>query len=1362
MSDFSVTVGGDFSELLQGFKLVERSAQQSGQAAGQALGGGIQGAVNRSIDALLADLGRLKAQKAAVNVDGGQVIVLNQQISAVQKQIDTLRSARVAVQADPRSIEGLNAKLAGLQSELGKVAIGSQRFRELQTAIGATEKELAKAGQSTGGLRALDGVVQGIAFSLANTLTNAAAAALQGLAAIPQQVRQFDSAKAAVRTLGVDADDLGNRLLKLSASTKGNVSAVDLLKASYDVASSGFASAADATNILSAAQDGAVGGFTDINTVADAATSVLNAYGLSSDKARKLIDGFIQTQNDGKITVGQYATEIGRIAPVAAASGVSIEELNAAISVATAQGVPVGSTFAGLRQAISSILKPSVEASTYAKQLGLDFSASALKAKGFGGLLTEVAKRTGGSADAIIKLTGSVEAQAAIQPLVNDQLAKYNQFLRNQAGAAGVAARSAEQATNTIDGSLKRLGNTFSNLAVQAFEGLAPPVTAVINAFNNVVNVALNLPGPVRAVAGALVALTSAYVGARTAAALFTAVLQTQQVQELIGFFRSIASTIKQDFQRAIVAAKVEWQVFTTAVRSQGLLSAIGGIGKALLGLAGQVAVVALRFAYIAAAVEAYQKITGAASEASEGYKERLLETQKALDAVSGSTENASEANKALAQNSNGVIKFFENLPIALRLIAAPLEGVIRLFYSAVDNFSKANALGTISDQSQQLQAKFTEVQQAAQKTFVELKNATTLTPEQAKSVQERIASLQSIKEAATGQAAAYRELAASYRAAGNNDLAKIAEQNAKNMEVEASVSGRLIVALQGVADRTNKTTGAKVENIAKTKEQVDAIEKQKKAEDELNKILASAPVRNLEAQLAVGQQLLGLTKAVGDLEQSRFNVTRSALQFELKGLEERGAGESAIAAKKAEIDRVDRAALSARYQALVQQQALERQMLLLSQEKARTEANLQILEQKAKILEAQANLAKATTAEEKAAAQAQVNLQNQILGVVEQKAGTLAKTQPIERAIAAAAGETARNGLQAEAAAKGFKIAADGSLVASRNLSSGMERVAVFSGQSAQEQERFRGIAQQAGLAIGRAADGSLVLGRNQQDVARAVQSTNAELGKTKGGYDAGTRAAGGTKTATDQLRQSLVNAGVAADDVAELIGDSGSSARDARGSTDALRNSLAQGKTPAGDIANAFVSTGKNAPAAAQGARDFAAFLSSAKVFAERIASLNLAGGMTAVRDRTREAAVEAQRFYDWLLKASNLPGSRWTGGPVEAGAEYKINELGQEAFLSAGRLSLINAPQNAIWRAPSSGVVVPAGITARLQDAGALPSAGGMAAPGGTAELAVEIGKLRQEVGELARRQWNINVTQRTGVSGSQVLRTLQQLR
>jgi TP901 family phage tail tape measure protein len=1275
------------------------------------------------------------------------------------------------VQADPRSIEGLNAKLAGLQSELSKVAIGSQRFNELQDAISATEKELAKAGQSTGGLRALDSVIQGIAFSLANTLTNAAGAAFQAIGGIANQVREFDTAKAAVRTLGVDADDLGNRLLKLSASTKGNVSAVDLLKASYDVASSGFASAADATNILSAAQDGAVGGFTDINTVADAATSVLNAYGLSSDKARKLIDGFIQTQNDGKITVGQYATEIGRIAPVAAASGVSIEELNAAISVATAQGVPVGSTFAGLRQAISSILKPSVEASTYAKQLGLDFSASALKAKGFGGLLTEVAKRTGGSADAIIKLTGSVEAQAAIQPLVNDQLAKYNQFLGNQAGAAGVAARAADQATATVDGSLKRLANTFSNLAVEAFQGIAPAVTAAVNAFNTILNAIGAIPGPVKALIGVVVGVPAAFAAATAAVVVFRGVLQTAVIQDFAASFVSLGGSLTTTFVGGVRAAAAAVPALIAQIAALGATNVgtvitglattlkttfLSAVGAAAQGLASFVAYLSsVSFANFIAGVRA---ATAAIAPLALAIGGLIAAVQAWQFVLGGSEEGAAAFADANKQADEAVARLGESIKVTADEASKGRAPIIGLFQDAREQMAQLAAAQELT----RLQESFTKVQTSAISFLNTLKSGTAVTAEQAAEAQKYVESLRQIATAAQSTAQSLRVKAEEARRAGNTELAKQYLIQANALDSEARASGNLATALTNQANRAGAAGAATAAQTALTKEQEAAVKERAKAEDELNKILANAPVRNLEAQLAVGQQLLGLTKAVGDLEQSRFNVTRSALQFELKGLEERGAGESAIAAKKAEIDRVDRAALSARYQALVQQQALERQMLLLSQEKARTEANLQILEQKAKILEAQANLAKATTAEEKAAAQAQINLQNQILGVVEQKAGTLAKTQPIERAIAAAAGETARNGLQAEAAAKGYRIAADGSLVATRNLSAGMEQVAVFSGQSAKEQERFRGIAQQAGLAIGRAADGSLILGRTQQDVTRAAQGMNSELGKAAGGYNSGTRAAGGTKTATDQLRQSLVNAGVAADDVAELIGDSGSSARDARGSTDALRNSLAQGKTPAGDIASAFVATGKNAPAAAQGARDFAAFLSSAKVFAERIASLNLAGGMTAVRDRTREAAVEAQRFYDWLLKASKLPGSRWTGGPVEAGAEYRINELGQEAFLSAGRLSLINAPQNAIWRAPSSGVVVPAGITARLQDAGALPSAGGMAAPAGTAELAVEIGKLRQEVGELARRQWNINVSHRTGPTGSQVLRTLQQLR
>ena len=289
--------------------------------------------------------------------------------------------------------------------------------------------------------------------------------AVAALGKVFQTVAQQDFASAKIKTLGVDADVLVPKLSTLSNELSGQVSQLDLLSASYDVASAGFGEVAQLTDVLKASQLGATGGFSDLATVADATTSVLNAYGLSSDQAAKLVDGFIQTQNDGKIVVDQYAQQIGRLAPIAAGAGVGIDELNAAISTVTATGVPVESTFAGLRQVIASIQKPTSEAAKAAEKLGIDFSATALSTKGLGGVLQEVVDKGGASEETLALLFGSVEARTAVLPLLNDQLVSFNENLENQANAQGNAAKAAFTASNTIQGQLTRLGSAFTNLA---------------------------------------------------------------------------------------------------------------------------------------------------------------------------------------------------------------------------------------------------------------------------------------------------------------------------------------------------------------------------------------------------------------------------------------------------------------------------------------------------------------------------------------------------------------------------------------------------------------------------------------------------------------------------------------------------------------------------------------------------------------------------------------------------------------------------------------------------------------------------------------------------------------------------------
>jgi TP901 family phage tail tape measure protein len=371
-----------------------------------------------------------------------------------------------------------NQSTVALTDSAGRLRDQFGRLVPQQKAAADELERFGKTAGNQGVFGSLGREIAGIAFQLG---------ALGVAAKAFDQLKKADDASAALKTLGVNTVELGSNLQLVSAELKGNVSTLELTQAAYDVASSGFSKAADATQILRASAQGARGGFSDLNTVADAATSVLNAYGLSADQATKIIDGFITTQNDGKIVVDQYAQQIGKVAPIAAAAGVGIDELNAAISAATAQGVPVDATFSGLRQAISNILKPSKEASDLAAALGLNFSASALQAQGLGAFLQDVAAKTKGSAEANAVLFGSVEALTAVQPLLNDQLVKYNQFLGNQQNNAGAAAQASSVATQTINSGIQAIGNALSNLVTSSnFSSLGTSLAGVAETINNI------------------------------------------------------------------------------------------------------------------------------------------------------------------------------------------------------------------------------------------------------------------------------------------------------------------------------------------------------------------------------------------------------------------------------------------------------------------------------------------------------------------------------------------------------------------------------------------------------------------------------------------------------------------------------------------------------------------------------------------------------------------------------------------------------------------------------------------------------------------------------------------------------------
>jgi TP901 family phage tail tape measure protein len=382
--------------------------------------------------------------------------------------------------------QAITAQIAALKQVQSTVQFGGALYQKAGAQIQQYQAVLNSVNTPAEKTVGLFGRLKQAAGSLVGQLAITASAA--GLVRTAFAILQEQSkAEGGLRTLGVDANAASAAFMKLSIELRGQASAVELTAAAYNVASAGFTKVADQTVILSAATKGAVGGFSDINTVADATTSILNAYGKSANDAGIIVDQLIQTQNDGKTTVAQYADAIGRVIPTAAAAGVSIEEINAAVAALTVKGTISSESVSGLKAAIAAIIGPTAEAQAKARELGIEFNAEALASKGLTGVLNDVAKATNSNTGEMNQFFGSAEALNAVLSLTAGSGQKFAQYLENQKNATGAADKAFQDMSNTLGGALKEVDTAFKNLVV-AFAPITPAIIAPFKVLAGAVN----------------------------------------------------------------------------------------------------------------------------------------------------------------------------------------------------------------------------------------------------------------------------------------------------------------------------------------------------------------------------------------------------------------------------------------------------------------------------------------------------------------------------------------------------------------------------------------------------------------------------------------------------------------------------------------------------------------------------------------------------------------------------------------------------------------------------------------------------------------------------------------------------------
>jgi len=451
-----------------------------------------------------------------------------------------------------QSVAGLSQSFSGISDAANKSASQIRAeliksLKEAETQLKAlsgqkvTPEVLLKKGQILGQIDAIKGQLRDVdklvakpKIALPNSLElNAIAQSFSAIGGALSELKnsavasfkEFDAARTRLTTIGDAGKALAGDLRGLSKELGFQATAADLATGGYDVLSGGFNKTGDAAKVLKAATVGAVGGFSDATKVSKALVATLASYGATADDAASFVDKFSSVQQNGLITIDEYADRIAQVAPIAAQAGVKLDELNGFIATATSFGVPARQTFSGLRAAISSTLKPSSEAVDLAEKLGVSFGAQALKTKGLSGILGELNAKGLDTAENLSILFGSVEAVAALAPSAGKGFKILTANIDASANSAGTATKNFDIVANSIGGQAKALQNELNESLSQFGEKILAVTNPVIAGTAAIVRAFNALPGPMQAIIAVIVGGGAAVAGLGAAIATIGAIV---------------------------------------------------------------------------------------------------------------------------------------------------------------------------------------------------------------------------------------------------------------------------------------------------------------------------------------------------------------------------------------------------------------------------------------------------------------------------------------------------------------------------------------------------------------------------------------------------------------------------------------------------------------------------------------------------------------------------------------------------------------------------------------------------------------------------------------------------------------------
>ena len=475
------------------------------------------------------------------------------------------------------------------------------------------------------------------------------------------------------------------------------IKAPEAAKALYSIVSAGH-DGADGMKILEVSAKAAVGGLTEAETAADAITTILNAYKMSAEEAGTVSDQLFTTVRLGKTTFGELGTSIAQVAPIAAAYGISIDQVLGAVASLTKQGTPTAQAMTQIRAAIQGT----------AGELG----DAAFQGRTFQEALQLINEKAGGSASKMKEMLGTDEGLAATLALTGKNAKSAASDLEELQSSLGATEAAFEKMKDAADNQLTLLANNVQAYLRPLGEKILKEVSDIAKAFNeafennNIEGTISNLESLVKNAAGAFLSYK-------------TAILLVQVAQH--SYVKSSALSRLATIQHTTATA-----LLTGALRKQAV--AMLAAGKAalanpyVLAVAG---VTALGYAIFKLATQAT-----ASEKALTAHNKRVAEMREWSDGMRSQTEEMlgvlQDENKSTLQKVEAYKKLQELYPNELKnlslqkFLLMDMVEVNKMLSKSIDDRTMAQQRATVNSIEEEMAKNSKRISQLDKKSWLD------------------------------------------------------------------------------------------------------------------------------------------------------------------------------------------------------------------------------------------------------------------------------------------------------------------------------------------------------------------------------------------------------------------------------------------------------------------------------------------------------------------------------------------------------------------------------------------------------------------------------------------------------------------